>query len=57
MSKKRYQQYEIGEELPLEDESVTINLTRYRTKSQLVEEVPRGLTKVQEAIWHLKNKS
>jgi len=56
MSKKRYQQYEIGQEMPEEDESVTIDLRRYKTLADIAEEIPRGLTKVQEEIWKLKNK-
>ena len=54
--KKIPQQYEIGEEMPEEDHSVTIDLKRSRTKSQLIGDIPRGLTKVQEEIWKLKNK-
>ena len=56
MSKKRYQQYEIGQESPEEDESVTIDLRRHKTLADLPVEIPRGLTKVQEEILKLKNK-
>ena len=56
MSKKRYQQYEIGQEMPEEDESVTIDLRKYKTLADITGEIPRGLTKVQEEIWKLKNK-
>jgi len=56
MSKKRYQQYEIGQEMPEEDESVTIDLRKHKTLADIPVETPRGLTKVQEAIWILKNK-
>jgi hypothetical protein len=56
MSKKIPQQYEIGEEMPEEDQSVEIDLRRHNTKSQIEREIPHGLTKVQEAIWILKNK-
>ena len=55
MSKKIPQQYEIGQELPEEDQSVTIDLKRHKTKSQLIHEIPHGLTKIQEEIWKLKN--
>ena len=41
--------------MPEEDESVTIDLKRFKTKSQLIGDIPRGLTKVQEEIWKLKN--
>ena len=50
------QQYEIGEEMPEEDKSVEIDLRRHKFKSKIPGEIPRGLTKVQEAIWILKNK-
>tara|TARA_R100001086_G_scaffold148016_1_gene78374 strand:- start:332 stop:508 length:177 start_codon:yes stop_codon:yes gene_type:complete len=56
MSKKIPQQYEIGEEMPAEDKSVEIDLRRHKFKSKIVGEIPRGLTKVQEEIWRLKNK-
>jgi hypothetical protein len=56
MSKKRYQRYEIGEEMPLEDESVEIDLKKYKTLADLIPDIPHGLTKVQEEIWKLKNK-
>jgi predicted patatin/cPLA2 family phospholipase len=56
MSKKIPQQYEIGEERPEEDQSVTIDLRKYKTLADLIPEIPRGLTKVQEEIWKLKNK-
>jgi hypothetical protein len=55
MTKKRYQRYEIGEEMPEEDESVTIDLRRYKTLADISPDIPRGLTKVQEEIWKLKN--
>jgi len=56
MSKKILQIYEIGQEKPVEDESVEVDLTRYKSKSQIVGEIPRGLTKVQEETWKLQNK-
>ena len=56
MSKKIPQQYEIGEEMPEEDKSVEIDLKQYQFKSKIVGEIPRGLTKVQEEIWKLRNK-
>ena len=56
MSKKILQIYEIGQEKPIEDESVEVELTRYKSKSQIVGEIPRGLTKVQEETWKLQNK-
>tara|TARA_R110002020_G_scaffold8812_2_gene35515 strand:- start:221 stop:397 length:177 start_codon:yes stop_codon:yes gene_type:complete len=56
MSKKIPQQYEIGKEMPEEDRSVEVDLRRYKTKSQITGEIPRGLTKVQEEIWRLQNK-
>ena len=56
MSKRRLQIYEIGEEEPEKDESVTVDLNRYKTLADIVPELPPGLTKVQEEIWKLKNK-
>ena len=56
MSKKIPQQYEIGQEMPEEDKSVTIDLRKYKTLADLIPDIPRGLTKVQEEIWKLKNK-
>ena len=56
MSKKILQIYEIGQEKPVEDESVEVDLTRYKSKSQIVGEIPQGLTKVQEETWKLQNK-
>ena len=56
MSKKILQIYEIGQELPEEDKSVTIDLTRHKTLADLISDIPHGLTKVQEEIWKLKNK-
>ena len=56
MSKKILQIYEIGQEKPLEDESIEVDLTRYKSKSQIVGEIPQGLTKVQEETWKLQNK-
>ena len=56
MSKRRLQIYEIGEEEPEKDESVTIDLNRYKTLADIGPELPPGLTKVQEEIWKLKNK-
>ena len=56
MSKKIYQQYEIGQEMPEEDQSVTIDLRKYKTLADLIPDIPHGLTKVQEEIWKLKNK-
>ena len=56
MSKKIPQQYEIGEEMPEEDRSVTIDLKRYKFKSKIEDEIPHGLTSVQLEIWKHKNK-
>jgi len=56
MSKKIPQQYEIGQEMAEEDKSVTIDLRKYKTLADLIPDMPRGLTKVQEEIWKLKNK-
>ena len=42
--------------MPAEDKSVEIDLRRHKFKSKIVGEIPRGLTKVQEEIWRLKNK-
>ena len=56
MSKKILQIYEIGQELPEEDKSVTIDLTRHKTLADLIPDIPHCLTKVQEEIWKLKNK-
>ena len=56
MAKKIYQIYEIGKEMPKEDESVEIDLKRHAFKSELVEDIPHGLGAVEEAIWILKNK-
>jgi len=56
MSKKIPQRYEIGQEMPEEDQSVTIDLRKYKTLADLIPDIPRGLTKVQEEIWKLKNK-
>ena len=39
-----------------EDKSVTIDLRKYKTLADLIPDMPRGLTKVQEEIWKLKNK-
>ena len=55
MSKKIPQQYEIGQEMPDEDQSVTIDLKKYKTLADLIPDLPRGLTKVQEEIWKLRN--
>ena len=58
MSKKILQIYEIGQENPHEegDGSVEVDLTRYKSKSKIVGEIPQGLTKVQEETWKLQNK-
>ena len=56
MSKKVLQIYEIGGENPVEDESVDIDLKRYKSKYKIPEEIPHGLTKIEEEIWKLKNK-
>jgi len=56
MIKKTPQQYEIGEEMPEEDQSVTIDLRRHKSKSVIVDDVPRHLTKVQQEIWKHQNK-
>ena len=42
--------------MPEKDESVTIDLKRYKTLSDITPELPPGLTKVQEEVWKLKNK-
>ena len=55
MSKKIYQQYEIGQEMPEEERSVTIDLRKYKTLADLIPDIPPGLTKVQEEIWKLQN--
>ena len=56
MSKKIPQQYEIGEEMPEEDKSVTIDLRRHKFKSKIEREIPDGLTDVELEIWKLQNK-
>ena len=56
MLKKPYQQYEIGQEDSLEEGSVEIDLKKYKTLADLIPDIPRGLTKVQEEIWKLKQK-
>ena len=56
MSKKIPQQYEIGQEMPEEDKSVTIDLTRHKFKSKIEREIPHGLTDVELEIWKHKNK-
>ena len=56
MSKKIPQQYEIGEEMPEEDKSVTIDLRRHKFKSRIEREIPHGLTDVELEIWKHKNK-
>ena len=57
MIKKILQIYEIGQEMPREDDGfVDVDLKRYKTNDEIPEEVPHGLTKVQEEIWRLKNK-
>ena len=56
MSKKIPQQYEIGQEMPEEDKSVTVDLTRHKFKSKIEREIPEGLTDVELEIWKLKNK-
>ena len=57
MSKKILQIYEIGQEMPKEDDGfVEIDLSKYKTLADLIPDIPRGLTKVQEEIWKLKNK-
>ena len=56
MSKKIPQQYEIGEEMPEEDKSVTIDLRRHKFKSRIESEIPEGLTDVELEIWKHKNK-
>ena len=57
MSKKVLQIYEIGQELPTEDDGfVNVDLTRYKSKYKIEKEIPHGLTKVQEEIWRLQNK-
>tara|TARA_B100001013_G_scaffold291746_1_gene191707 strand:- start:512 stop:688 length:177 start_codon:yes stop_codon:yes gene_type:complete len=56
MSKKILQIYEIGQEKPIEDESVEVDLTRYKSKYKIFGEIPHGLTKVQEETWKLQNK-
>jgi hypothetical protein len=56
MKDKIPQQYEIGEEMPEKDTSVTVDLKRHPFKSKIPGEIPPGLTKVQEEIWRLQNK-
>ena len=56
MIKKIPQQYEIGEEMPEEDKSVTIDLKRHKFKSRIESEIPHGLTDVELEIWKHKNK-
>tara|TARA_B100001167_G_C16655416_1_gene250659 strand:+ start:376 stop:555 length:180 start_codon:yes stop_codon:yes gene_type:complete len=57
MSKKVLQIYEIGQELPTEDDGfVNVDLTRYKSKYKIEKEIPHGLTKVQEEIWRLENR-
>tara|TARA_R110002020_G_scaffold400821_1_gene611126 strand:+ start:579 stop:755 length:177 start_codon:yes stop_codon:yes gene_type:complete len=56
MSKKIPQQYEIGQEMPIEDQSVEVDLKRYKFKSKIEREIPEGLTDVELEIWKLKNK-
>ena len=57
MSKKVLQIYEIGQELPTEDDGfVNVDLTKYKSKYKIEKEIPHGLTKVQEEIWRLQNK-
>jgi len=63
MSKKIYQQYEIGEERPAKGpaESVDVHVRRYDPNTIGVHrhkkgEIPRGMTAVQEEIWKLQNK-
>ena len=56
MSKKIYQQYEIGQELPEEDQSVEVDLRKHKFKSKIEREIPHGLTDVELEIWKLQNK-
>ena len=57
MSKKVLQIYEIGQELPTEDDGfVNVDLTRYKSKYKIEREIPHGLTDVELAIWKHKNK-
>ena len=56
MSKKIPQQYEIGQEMPIEDQSVEVDLKRYKFKSKIEREIPHGLTDVELEIWKLKKK-
>ena len=57
MSKKVLQIYEIGQELPTEDDGfVNVDLTKYKSKYKIEKEIPHGLTKVQEEIWRLENR-
>ena len=56
MPKKIPQQYEIGQEMTIEDKSVEIDLRRHKFKSKIVGEIPRGLKPVEEAIWRIQNK-
>ena len=56
MSKKIPQQYEIGQEMPVEDKSVEIDLRRHKFKSRIESEIPEGLTDVELEIWKHKNK-
>ena len=59
MSKKIYQIYEIGKEMP--EKLVEVNIKRYNPKTIGVPrhkkgEVPRGMNAIEEEIWRLKNK-
>ena len=56
MSKKILQIYEIGQEMPVEDKSVEVDLRRHKFKSKIEREIPHGLTDVELEIWKLQNK-
>ena len=56
MSKKILQIYEIGQEMPVEDKSVEVDLRRHKFKSKIEREIPHGLTDVELEIWKHKNK-
>ena len=42
--------------MPLEDQSVEIDLRRHPFNSKIEKEIPHGLTHVDLEIWKLKNK-
>ena len=42
--------------MPIEDQSVEVDLKRHKFKSKIEREIPEGLTDVELEIWKLKNK-